>query len=227
MFNRIAKLLSFTHVVRNEANVSDVKIDQGGGDNITVEHFAPPGDDSFPLPDDYVLAVDVPRSGSKVAAGYVDPINTPKANEGDKRIYGRKADGTPVNEVWLKNDGSILVSNDNGSALLRPDGGSITTTPNSTFDAKADGSIKGDNGSGSFELKTSGDIDLNGVNIDPAGNITCPTTIVAGTSVSAPLIAATGAGGSLTVAGKEMKGHTHSQGNDSSGDSQVNTGGPV
>ena len=228
MFNRIAKLLSFTRTVKNETNVSDVKIDQGGGDNITAEHFAPPGDDSFPLPGDYVLGVDVPRNGSKVAAGYVDPINTPVAVEGEKRVYARNpADGSPVNQVWLKNDGSVLVSNDNGSVLLRADGGSIVTTPASTFDCDAGGSIKGDNGSGAFELTPGGTMDINGATIDPSGNIVSPGTIAAATSVSAPLIAATGGSASLTVAGKEMSGHTHAQGNDSAGDSQVNTGGPV
>ena len=155
MINIISKLLSFTRVVKNEANVSDVKVDPGGGANITTEHFAPPGDDSFPLPDDYVLGVDVPRSGSKAAAGYIDPKNTPKANEGDKRIYGRKADGISVNEVWLKNDGSVLVSNDNGSILLKQNGdinlngviidtnGNITTPATIVADTiEADTSLK-------------------------------------------------------------------------------------
>jgi len=210
MFSRIAKLLSFTRTTSNDAKVTDVEIDIGGGDNRTAQHFSAPGDDSFPLITDYVLATDTPRSGSKAAVGYIDPVNTPKADKGDKRIYGRKADGTPVNEVWLKNDGSVLISNDNGSLLVRPDG-----------------SIKGDNGSGSFELETAGDFLVNGVKIDTFGNITCPATIVAVTSVSAPLLAATGAGGSLTVAGKEMKGHTHTQGNDSAGNTEQNTGGPV
>ena len=219
MFNRIAKLLSFTRVIRNEANVSDVKIDLGGKDNITAEHFSDPGDDSFPLSDDYVLAVDVPRSGGKVAAGYVDPVNTPKALEGDKRIYGRDKDsGVSVNEAWLKNDGSILVSNGNGSVLLKADGGSIATTPQSTFDCAADGSIKGDNGAGSFELELGGDFVVNGVSIDPTGNITTPATVNA---------ANVAASASLTVASKEMGGHTHTQGNDTGGDSQVNTGVPV
>lgn len=226
--NYIAKLLSFVRTVKNEANVSDVTIDTGGGNNNTAEHFAPPGDDSFPLKTDYAAVADVPRGGGKVVTGYVDPINTPVAQEGDKRVYGRNpADGFLANQVWLKNDGSVLVSNDNGSVLLRADGGSIVTTPNSTLDAKADGSIKGANGSGSFELQTGGDMDINGCIIDTTGAINCPATIVATTSVSAPLIAATGAGGSLTVKGKEMDNHTHSQGNDSAGDSQTNTNGPV
>ena len=45
----IAKLLSFTRVTRNNAKISDVKVNPGGGPNITVEHYATPGDDSFLL----------------------------------------------------------------------------------------------------------------------------------------------------------------------------------
>ena len=54
---RVAKLLSFVRLTRNNAKVSDVKIDPGGGPNITVEHFAAPGDDSFPLKTDYVVKI--------------------------------------------------------------------------------------------------------------------------------------------------------------------------
>lgn len=217
--NAIAKLLSFVRTTSNDANVTDVEIDIGGGDNRTAQHFSAPGDDSFPLDTDYVLTSDKPRNGGKAAHGYLDPVNTAVANKGDKRIYGRDTNtGAPVNQVWLKNDGSILISNDNGSVLLSPDGGALTTTPGGTFDAKADGSIKGDNGSGSFELQAGGNFLVNGVIIDPSGNITTPA------AVSAATMAATT---SLTVASKEMAGHAHAQGNDSGGDSQVNTGAPV
>ncbi|MCH9737102.1 MAG: hypothetical protein K0U78_21550 [Actinomycetia bacterium] len=222
MLTRIAKLLSFIRTSSNDAKVNDVEIDIGGGDNRTAQHFSAPGDDSFPLNTDYVLAADVPRNGGKAAHGYLDPINEGVAQKGEKRVYGRDpATGVPVNQVWLKSDGSVFISNDNGSVLLNADGGSIATTPGGTFEAKADGSIKGDNGSGSFELTAGGDFEVNGAVIDTAGNITSPGI------VSAPTIAATGVGASLTVSGKEMKGHTHSQGNDSAGDSQVNTNGPV
>lgn len=227
----IGKVLSFLRLDANGAKVSDVKLDEGGGDNRTARHFAPAGDDSFPLATDYTLQGDTPGEGRKAVLGYADPLNTPKALEGDRRIYARDpATGATIVEVWLKNDGTALVSNDNGSIKLRPDGGSVATTPASTFDAKADGSIKGDNGAGSFELETGGDFVVNGARIDTAGNITTPTTIVAtglissAVSVAAPaMLAAT----SLTVAGKEMAGHTHTQGPDSAGNTQVNTGGPV
>lgn len=191
----INKVLSFTRVTRNSAKISDVKIDPGGGPVITAEHYGPAGDDSHPLNTDYALAVDVPRTGGAAVAGYVDPINTPKATPGDKRIYARDSGtGAVVVEVWLKNDGTATVSNANGSITLRPDGGAIITTPGSTFDAKANGSIKGDNGSGSFELESGGDFVVNGVTIDTAGNISTPA------SVSAP---------SILANSKELAGHDH------------------
>lgn len=227
----VANLLLFTRTTSNDANVTDVEIDIGGGNNKTVHHYSAPGDDSFPLKSDYVLASDIPRNGGKAAHGYLDPVNAAVALEGDKRIYGRDA-GTsvPVNQVWLKNDGSVLISNDNGSVLLRPDGGSIITTPASTFDCAAGGEIKGDNGSGYFKLLSSGVFEVNLVTIDPSGNIVTPQTLTAAVSISSPAIAATGGGGSVTspsvvANGKELVGHTHSQGNDSNGDSQVNTSG--
>ncbi len=198
----IALLKSFTRVVRNGAQASDVKIDPSGGANLTVEHFAPPGDDSNPLPNDFVVAVSIPRTGGWAAVGYIDPLNVPKAAPGEKRIYARDpSDGSDIVDLWLKNDGTGILSNANGSVTLSPDGG-----------------IKGDNGSGSFELQSGGNFVVNGVIIDANGNITTTGTITGGT------IAATS---SMTVAGKEMGGHTHAQGNDSNGDTQVNTGGPV
>lgn len=185
----IAKILSFLRVTSNDANVSDVQIDTGGGNNITGHHYAPPGDDSFPLKTDYAVINSLPSSGSVAVTGYIDPINTPKAIEGDKRVYARDPEtGVPINEVWLKNDGSVLVSNDNGNMLLRPDG-----------------SIKGDNGSGSFELEVGGNFVVNGVTIDINGNITSPATItganiVGNTSVSSP---------SILGNSKELSGHIH------------------
>lgn len=201
---RIARLLSFVRLTRNDAKVSDVKVNPGGGPNITAEHFADAGDDAHPLVTDYVALNTDSGSGRETAIGYLDPLNEPKAQPGDKRIYGRDAEsGAVVVEVWLKNDGTAIISNDNGSVMLRPDGGTVTTTPESTFDAAADGSIKGDNGSGSFELAAGGDFLVNGVTIDTSGNITSPATI------SAPNVAGSS---SVQAAGKELAGHIHPAG---------------
>ena len=231
---RIARVLSFVKSKIREKNFINVKCNPDAGSNVTAQHFSDSGDDSHPLPDDYVYYNGVPAKGRAAAIGYIDHKNEPKANAGEKRSYARNTDGTPVNEVYLKNDGSVFVSNDNGSILLRPDGGSIVTTPNSTVEMDSNGNIIAKNTKGSlslnvsgaiegsnigkFELKSSGVMNINGVTIDLAGNIVTPTTITAATSVTvgssvispAAMTATTVAGtSSLTVAGKEMGGHTH------------------
>lgn len=198
----IGKLLSFSFAIRNSVKVGDAKLDPGGGPNVTAEHFAPPGDDSHPLPGDYVYAGTTPQQGRRSALGYIDPVNDAQAAPGEKRIYARDAGtGAVVCEIWLKNDGTALIANDNGSVTLSPDG-----------------SILGQNGAGQFELEVGGDFVVNGATIDTAGNITTDATIT-GETVAANT--------SLTVAAKEMSGHTHPQGVDSNGDTQQDTGGPV
>lgn len=162
---RIAKGLSFVRTTRpNGAKVTDVKADKGGKDNVTGVHYSAPGDDSFPCDADYALFVEREGTGREDVAGWLDPVNTPKAEKGDKRIYARDASGVTICEIWLKSSGDVEVLSTGGS-------------------------IKADNGSGSFELKASGDIDLNGVTIDTSGNMVVPT--------------------SLSLAGKELATHDH------------------
>lgn len=93
--------------------------------------------------------------------------------------------------VWLKNNGDILSENSNCSFLL-----------------KSDGSQKGSNSSGSYELQSGGNFVVNGAIIDTTGKITSPTAIVSP---------------SILGNGKELSDHNHSQGNDSDGDAQQNT----
>lgn len=168
----IGRLLSFLRVTRPEdIRATDAQVDTGGGVVITADNFAPAGDDSQPLPEDYALVVPTPRSGSGALAGFVDIKNEPKAGPGEKRLYARDAEGLPVCEIWLKADKSVTVVNE----------------------------------SGSFALQADGNIVLNGVTIDPDGNISAA-------SLSAP---------SVKADGKELAGHLHGPGTYSNG------GGPV
>ena len=184
----IGKLLSFVRVVRNGITISDAKTNPGGGPNFTPEHFAPAGDDSHPLPGDFNYSAPTPQRGKYVVLGYVDPVNTPTANPGDKRIYARDADsGEGVVELWLKNDGSAVLTNENGSVTLG-----------------ADGTILGQNSAGSFHLQVGGDFVVNGVTIAADGSVTIPS--------------------SLSLNGKEIAEHTHSQANDSGGNTEQDTG---
>ena len=118
----IASVKSFTRRAVNGVRLSDVKVDPGGGANITGEHFSDAGDDSHPLSTDYAAAIPVRRSGGAAVVGYADPINDPVAGPGEKRIYGRDSSGAAVNEVWLKSDGSVMISNALGSIELKADG---------------------------------------------------------------------------------------------------------
>jgi len=204
----IGKLLSFARVQREGAKLSDVKIDIGGGDVLTAEYTHPSGDDSFPLPDDYVSLVRIPRSGRVLVLGFVETDAEQKAEAGDKRIYARDASRVEMAEVWLKSDGTVVVANDNGSFTLRPDGSQIGENSNGNFELRADGSHRTENASGYIELLANGTVDINGATINPAGDIETPT------KVTAP---------SMIVDGKELKDHDH---NITSGSSSPGPTGP-
>lgn len=89
----------------------DVKVDRGGGSNLTAQHFSSPQDDAAPLPNDYVMLSDPRGAGRQGAIGYYsEGDDKQKANPGEKRIYSRSEDGNVVSEIWLKNDGSISMS---------------------------------------------------------------------------------------------------------------------
>lgn len=118
----VARVLGFARAERNGAHVNDVTVDGGGGNNKITDHFSAPGDDSFPLDTDYTYVSPMKQTGRYAATGYVDPINAPVAAKGEKRIYGRKADGTVAVALWLKADGSAILSNADGSAELRANG---------------------------------------------------------------------------------------------------------
>jgi len=179
-----SRLKSFTQLGKG----ADVKVDTGGGDNITAKHTAPPGDDSQPLPGDRPALTPGSAEGTANVVGYVDDKNPLIALAGEKRIYSRDADGNIVAITWLKNDGTILFMNGASMTTHAPDG-TVTTT----------------NGAGTYTLLASGTINLNGVTIDPSGNIITPTTITAATATAGTVVASA----SLTVAGKEQAGHLH------------------
>lgn len=184
---RIARLLSFTRRVVNGITVNDSKVNPAGGDNITAETFSPVGDDAYPLPQDYAALSSDDGEGRESVVGWLDPVNAPKTAAGEKRIYGRDSgSGASVVELWLKNDGTAILSNSAGSITLKPDG-----------------TIEHLNGSGTLVLQADGVIFGNGATIDTSGNITSPATITAPNIV---------ANTSLTINGKEMKDHTHPAG---------------
>lgn len=91
-----------------------------------------------------------------------------------------------VAETRHKADGTVITSNKEGTQTLSPDG-----------------SMSMVNSSGYIKLLADGSVDINGFIITPTGAASSPV------SVTAPTLAATT---SLTVKGKEMDEHTHSDG---------------
>lgn len=102
--------------------VSDVKCDPGGGANVTAEHTAPVGDDSHPLPGDYAAISDAAGTGRQSTVGYYDPVNEPKTQPGEKRIYARDSSGATIVDIWLKNTGELVITNGAGTFTLEPGG---------------------------------------------------------------------------------------------------------
>lgn len=154
----VARLIAFAHVVRgaSETNVSEATVDKSGGDNIIADHFDGPGEDASPMPGDYAAMLPIQRSGAAVAVGYVDPLNEPQTGPGEKRIYSRDEDGVAIAQVFLKKDGTILLSNPIGSTTMLPDGNTEIKNENGTVTLAPDGTITLKNNNGTVTLAEDG-----------------------------------------------------------------------
>ena len=148
----VAVVVAFERVSDDNGNGVTVKADIGGENLVNAEQFDGCGDDAPPLPGDFVSLDDnAPGAGAHSVQGFADSKNTGKALGGEKRIYARDPDdGSVVCEIWLKGPGKISIE------ALKP--------------------------GADIELSTAasgGDIILNGVKIDTAGNITAPGEVTA------------------------------------------------
>lgn len=143
-------ITEITAVEQNERNgveFRQLKVNAEATWALTVEQFSSAGDDSPPMTGDYAATTSLTRKGGQAAVGYIDPKLTPVSNPGEKRVYSRDANGAEVAQLYLKNDGSVQLSNS----------------------------------AGSFQLLSNGNLNLNGVIIDPSGTITLPNGIVLNT----------------------------------------------
>lgn len=195
---RIGKIQYFTGTSRHGAAVSDVQVNPGGGPNITGEHFSGIGDDSHPLPGDYVALVSCPGTGRELSVGYLDPNCDQKASAGEKRIYARDHAGGSVVEIHLKNTGTARISNDSANIEVK-DTGEITAENGAcNISMEATGEIKLSNSAGYITILASGTVDINGFIIGLDGNVT-------------------------TASGIGMNQHVHAQDNDSAGNTEIDT----
>lgn len=181
----IARVLSSARRTVNGTPTVDVKSDPGGGANVTPSLYLPPGDDARPLAGDYEYLGATPRTGGWATLGFQDAINAGVTAPGEKRIYARDASGTVVAQVYLNNAGALVLSNDTATVTIAA-GGSITANDGeTTWTMDGAGGATLDNGSGAIELQDDGTVDINGVQIDAAANITGVTTLTASGNVTA------------------------------------------
>lgn len=117
MSQQTAKVLRTEDASDVDGHATDVVVDPGGGNNITAELALPPGDDSKPLPGDFAALKSGSAEGSRQAVAFFDPATESKTADGEKRIYGRDAQGNTVCEIWLKNNGEIQVTNFRDQAI--------------------------------------------------------------------------------------------------------------
>lgn len=165
----IGRVLSSVRTQFKNAAIREVKIDPGGGANLSVPQYAAPGDDAVPLPGDYITAVRTPRSGSVAAVGFLDPVERPDPDAdtwgpGGRRIYSRDATGAITGQVQLYPNGAILIARGTGQTIFI-------------------------DGSGNMEALTdAGTVTINGVVIDSSGNVALPS----GASLSSESVVADG-----------------------------------
>jgi hypothetical protein len=115
---------------------------------------------------------------------------------------------------------NLVIEGDNSVITIKPSGEMSTVLPSTTVTILPDGTMTTIT-QGTALLKASAyTIDTD---VTITGTLQVDKAMASSVSASAPnVVAAT----SLTVASKEMSGHTHPQGIDSNGDTQVSTGGP-
>lgn len=150
----LATIVEFVRSVVDGTQAPEAKVDRGGGDAVTGYHFAPPGDDSQPLPGDLAFLGRDEGAGNAQLLGYQDPKNAGVAGPGEKRIYARSSAGAPVCEVWLKADGSVLVSNEACSVELGADGAVALANATGSVSLDASGNVTATTPLGTFGAGT-------------------------------------------------------------------------
>lgn len=118
----LGDVVEFTRSVVEGKQAPEAKVDLGGGDAVTAYHFTSPGDDAQPLPGDVACLAPDDGTGTAQILGYQDPESPPIAAAGEKRIYARSGAGIVSCEIWLRRDGSLVISNAVATITLSPTG---------------------------------------------------------------------------------------------------------
>lgn len=180
----IGRVLNWVTASGRSVPGRQVLVALGARERLTADVYPPLNTDVQGLPGDLPYCASGTGTGRRVALGWLEQVAQQFAEPGELRTYGRNDEGVTVCEVWLKNDGTLLLNNSMCSFELTPNG-----------------TITGSNNAGSFTLQTNGDLNANGARMTVDGDV-------------------------VTSDGKSLRNHTHTQGNDSAGNTQVPTNPP-
>lgn len=147
-------------------DVPDVILDPGAGDELKVPMFSAPGDDSRPLPGDYVGTISHPGDEGQTAVAYASPGVESIAVDGEVRRFARDSDGKVVCEYHFKNDGSFEFKNENTTLTVESGGTIVIDSSESVNIQSADAiTIRGDS---EVTIESSGTVTINGaLTVDP------------------------------------------------------------
>lgn len=201
----------------SSTNAQVASVEEFAGDQRTVQVFGPCNEDFAPPENCKTIDISLGRGrGLLVSAAYHNQQVPPVAVHGERRLYStNQAGDTVMAEVFLKQHGTILIDNDNASLTIDPSG--LVEIKNAKVTITADPS-------GLLTIETDGNTEITSLKTIINNDVEIVGTLNVTTSVTAPTVAATT---SLTIKGKEMDDHRHAQGNDSDGDTEVDTSGPI
>ena len=99
-------------------------VEEFANDQRTVQIFGPCNEDFAPPENCKTINIPLGRGrGFLVSAAYHNQQIVPVAVHGERRLYStNQAGDTVMTEVFLKQDGTILIKNDNASVTIAPDG---------------------------------------------------------------------------------------------------------
>lgn len=189
-------------------NAQFSSVEEFSGDQRTAQVLGPCNEDFAPPENCKTFDAQIGRDrGFLVLAAYHNQQIEPVAIHGERRLYStNQAGDTVMSEVFLKQDGTILIKNANVTITANPSGLlTIVTSGNSEIT--------------SAKTIINNDVDIIG-NVDITGNldITGETDMTGSIGMTGTISGANVFNGAISNA------HIHPQGNDSDGDTEQDTG---
>ena len=190
-------------------------VEEFAADQRTVQIFGPCNEDFAPPENCKTLNIPLGRGrGFLISAAYHNQQIAPVAVHGERRIYSTNQAGDTVKaEIFFKQDGTILADNGNVTITASPSGLLEIVTSGNTEITSAKTIINND-------VEIVGDVDIIG-SLDVSVRIDTAILGVSAT-IDAPVIDASN---TMSVNSKDVETHTHSQPNDSNGDTEEDTSG--